>query len=90
MKTKSKIHMYDDNVGVAPRVGGMTKSGKADMINAAISRSEVALKYKCAARLQDGTIFYTMLKGRHEVCVRLFDILFTLKIEDVRAIKAIA
>lgn len=67
----------------------MTKAQKAEMINAAIARSSVAMKYKAAARIQDGAIFYTMVKGRHEKCVKLLDILFTLQIEDIRAIKAV-
>lgn len=67
----------------------MTKEQKAQMINSAIARSEIALKYKCTARCQDGTIFYTMQKGRREVFAKLADILFTLNGEDVRAIKGI-
>ncbi len=68
----------------------MTKTQKAEMINAAISRSAVSVSKKCAARIQDGTIFYTMLKGRHEVCVRLSEILFTLHGADIREIKGVS
>ena len=68
----------------------MTKQAKADMINAAISRSPVAVAKKCKANVVEGTIFYTMQKGRRETFVKLFDILFTLEGEDCRAIKGVA
>ncbi len=49
----------------------MTKQAKADMINAAISRSPFAIAKKCKANVVEGTIFYTMQKGRDEKFVKL-------------------
>lgn len=68
----------------------MTKQAKADMINAAISRSPFAIAKKCKANVVEGTIFYTMQKGRDEKFVKLSEILYTLEGADIRAIKGVA
>jgi hypothetical protein len=68
----------------------MNKQQKAEMINAAITRSSVAVDKQAKAAVVDGKIKYSyMRKGYRttEVFVSFMDILCMLHGDDIRAIK---
>lgn len=68
----------------------MTKQQKADMINAAIERSSVAVEMGCkAVILDDGRLEYQMLSrnGRYTMRATLREVLVKLHGDDIRAIQ---
>jgi hypothetical protein len=70
----------------------MTKQEKVEMINAAVGRSEVAVRLGALAELrEDGTLRYSTLypnRPQSRRYVQLRDILSLLHGSDIRAIRA--